>query len=1342
MTQCQALERPVLPSPITHSLSLDRVHYSHSSSSNHSREDNLYSQPSKSRALWDRRPSIAECQGCIREQDLHHTCGGSSELSLHNQSLIKEEVVRASPVSPLTLRNPRLSPKISSPTVFYHLTADSDQGIIERPAAEIELNSGTRSEMVAFEQTTRNLTDIAGKRGTPLYGQPAWWGESGADEHNRKLLKDMQRQAEEERLQKRETENLLTDLNKPFNGLENKPSSASAGPVDGDTSKYLSFTVDITNSADSSADKAGLDDPLSSGGKLSNFLPENLKKSFRERRERLAQSSERTSQENSPAIQRRSKSPSRSRETSQDKSALFLINKMLHSSSIGASDKAPDEQTEYSMYPEAKVMNRSSTMPELLNGAFDPEQLPRSRTSNSLAVEEGDKVSESGTYTVDEDNKELEKAREDIDKIFGLDKLSPGSPVLEKRETPENVIEVNGSLQVEIGSSQAQDQLVLDGSRNSHKESEASPEEFLYESTRDSIPYNNNDIIAAKPPLSPTSRAFEQRENSPSGRGRRLPVVPRAGRSAELRHSTEVTIGKSNTMPKKKKDVQHSKEKILQELGIGESPMIETERPKLVEELLTSRTYHRDNDPIIVNKTTLFDKIISSTAMPAPSQSTELPMHSTVEIGGKDRMRSVGGQSVDSVNTDVLLQSTDEFMKAIHSFSSDSASASRSKNPALVSSGGPAKSTVSSGGPAKSTVSSGGPAKSTVKQSNSFKKSTADRLSSSNKHNSEGGGDTTTPRKAASSKEPSRRSVAESVTSRLAGTRTSQSKDSEEGSADSLNNSKSTSATRVGPLSSSRPNRTFELRRARTESVESENSVLSTPRTNGGKASGRSARSIDNTEVSLGARIVQKSREMGAVMDQPKQALRRTDGGRYSMRATSTTSKTSGAKTSNVSSSKPAAKKLPSRPNSNSMIARAEREKEAGKEREKAAWDRRRSYNPRKAVQEKDFAKQNGDTRNRIKSYPQCSALRITRRQQTQPAFPLALPNVQAKAKKPDSRGGTPSSADESSPYSSRPRANSYSGENTSRVADVANLNHHESSDMRLGADVFDPTESDCLKLNLEQENVMEDSHELEIAQLSHNVAKDLELLSTADSDPPNRYKAAARAEVAKPSPETEELIESMFACQQQKSAFSSYRSAASATPEMKSPALSPVKKKLSSSQHFENGSSTNIDHSYNELVLTSIKRLSTKLQSYTGNTVDRLKENGLSISSSPSPTADLSPDDMPANTTLASILQTLKSVEHNCRVMDKALFTSSLPQSDLSTVRSSEHEHYLAEIKRIRNEIAGFKPIDDSTKGTKPSKAPTKLFNNNSKPSVSKSSRTAPTNNANPSYKSRTVYY
>lgn len=72
------------------------------------------------------------------------------------------------------------------------------------------------------------------------------------------------------------------------------------------------------------------------------------------------------------------------------------------------------------------------------------------------------------------------------------------------------------------------------------------------------------------------------------------------------------------------------------------------------------------------------------------------------------------------------------------------------------------------------------------------------------------------------------------------------------------------------------------------------------------------------------------------------------------MRATSTTSKSYGTKASGTAAPKaaPASKKLPSRPSSNSMIAKAEREKEAGKEKEKAAWDRRRTYDPRRAVQQ------------------------------------------------------------------------------------------------------------------------------------------------------------------------------------------------------------------------------------------------------------------------------------------------------------------------------------------------------------------------------------------------------
>ena len=43
------------------------------------------------------------------------------------------------------------------------------------------------------------------KQGTPLYGQPSWWGESDADEHNKQLLRDIQCQREQERQQRSAT---------------------------------------------------------------------------------------------------------------------------------------------------------------------------------------------------------------------------------------------------------------------------------------------------------------------------------------------------------------------------------------------------------------------------------------------------------------------------------------------------------------------------------------------------------------------------------------------------------------------------------------------------------------------------------------------------------------------------------------------------------------------------------------------------------------------------------------------------------------------------------------------------------------------------------------------------------------------------------------------------------------------------------------------------------------------------------------------------------------------------------------------------------------------------------
>lgn len=63
----------------------------------------------------------------------------------------------------------------------------------------------------------------------------------------------------------------------------------------GDGSKPLSFTVDLEDSLEEQEEVSEL--PMSAGGeKLSNFLPENLRKSFRERRERLSMSAERSAE--------------------------------------------------------------------------------------------------------------------------------------------------------------------------------------------------------------------------------------------------------------------------------------------------------------------------------------------------------------------------------------------------------------------------------------------------------------------------------------------------------------------------------------------------------------------------------------------------------------------------------------------------------------------------------------------------------------------------------------------------------------------------------------------------------------------------------------------------------------------------------------------------------------------------------------------------------------------------------------------------------------------------------------------------------------------------------------
>lgn len=77
---------------------------------------------------------------------------------------------------------------------------------------------------------------------------------------------------------------------------------------------------------------------------------------------------------------------------------------------------------------------------------------------------------------------------------------------------------------------------------------------------------------------------------------------------------------------------------------------------------------------------------------------------------------------------------------------------------------------------------------------------------------------------------------------------------------------------------------------------------------------------------------------------------------------------------------------------------------------------------------------------------------------------------MQAKARKSDSRGGTPNTADEPTSSSSyRSRANSCGGVDAGIVSQAPTLSHNQTLETRHSADVLEHMESNSLKLDLEK---------------------------------------------------------------------------------------------------------------------------------------------------------------------------------------------------------------------------------------------------------------------------------
>ncbi|XP_067680781.1 centrosomal protein of 170 kDa-like isoform X7 [Haliotis asinina] len=129
---------------------------------------------------------------------------------------------------------------------------------------------------------------------------------------------------------------------------------------------------------------------------------------------------------------------------------------------------------------------------------------------------------------------------------------------------------------------------------------------------------------------------------------------------------------------------------------------------------------------------------------------------------------------------------------------------------------------------------------------------------------------------------------------------------------------------------------------------------------------------------------------------------------------------------------------------------------------------------------------------------------------------------------------------------------------------------------------------------------------------------------------------------------------------------------------------------------------SVHSSQSYDTLLITSIYQLSLKLKTSTDRTLNKLREHNR-VSATPSPIDDFlshsGKNEIPAwksaNQELAGILKNLRKIEHHQQVVHRALFPDEDSPTEVSGISSREKQKYYKEIQRIRNELADFRFID-----------------------------------------------
>ncbi|XP_033735294.1 centrosomal protein of 170 kDa protein B-like isoform X3 [Pecten maximus] len=1018
-------------------------------------------------------------------------------------------------------------------------------------------------------------------------------------------------------------------------------------------------------------------------------------------------------------------------------SASYLIDKMFESSSSKQGSKpksktVSDRFTEHAMYREAKEYDngKSKLTLNMENSAPLLDLLTPTKEGSEKEVKEVDEavdnISEAGTYTIEcEDNDEEEQqARHSIDAVFGVsndadimsqslvindegskrlddlridepleDKFAKGEITLadlekeiERLERRKTEVSVSSSLEGEGGSSALQELRIIEDNENPSTTlpSDAPAWVTQWAALTNQKSRSKSSNMEASSPSSVHSHSSDKDEKSfkksahglrRRGTGRKLPSIPGESSKASpssSEHSSRVseTTGSPSILTPRYSD------------GV----FLENGKPKAVTISSQVVSKYNDTDTESVSRTKFSSdtESVATSALTSVTKSdidNERPSRSSRSVSiESDRTThsSRSARSTGSMDTELLLRDTETVMAAMEA-RMGSKSNNKPKEPphlngannsfsdnesmvAMVNGDDQYVKPTNFSSPRQSLAkvrSTTGQVKTkpTLIRTNSATARLNAFRENTKRHSS---GDVSTVVSDVLSETPTETEPSEGSFSR--------------------SNSKG-----KGKMTMTRPNRAFELRRARAEAEEpttpgssvssvsdtssrGTTSMTSTSRPSSSKSRVHADKTNDSarSDLSLGGQIVARSRNNNT---RSTSDLLRRDGGRHSLRLNRTNSSsdpvsslgtdirktdiksikarlknstygTAGLSVTGVNSS--------SRSSTNSQTSNSH--SNSPKSAEKAAWRRRKEYDPRKAVA--NAAKTKSQDRK-----TKGDEIRILASKNSKMTRSASFTNT-AELRRYRRDNSSLSSTDEISTCANSEVDSSFV-DSSSQRGFIPYSGRSQSSRL------YQSSEDEEMSLMVKSSQ-----------DLSRCLLGSLPYMSAFTPPPPK---------LMSPSSPPSLLPLSLF----------------KPRPCVDNPR--PNNHTSLSRKYSE--PTIPVIQSYDNILVSSIYQLSLKLKSSTDKSLKKLKdheriENGTAVSPMEEVFDQASnvSGDMPgwnsANQELAGILNNLRKIEHHVHIMNKVLFPDEESDSDTPRMTGREKQEYLQEIERIRGELAGFQPI------------------------------------------------